>query len=102
SIRWRSEGAERDIAFRDSDPKLYSSLNMPTGGIERHTLLLIGFYFALFSSRAGILVNAGSGRPFRSRLEPGSVLYPEFPAAVGMRSLTALRLQDVVFGCLAQ
>jgi N-methylhydantoinase B len=35
-------------------------------------------------------------------LAQGNILNPEYPAAVGMRSLTASRLQDVLFGCLAQ
>src|SRR5579883_317070 len=49
-----------------------------------------------------MLVNTGMTRPFKCLLADGSILNPRFPAAVGMRSLTATRLQDVVFGCLAQ
>lgn len=88
--------------FTKSDPQLTSSLNVPTGGFERHTLLLVGIFHAFHSLMPDILVNTGMTRPFHCLLAEGSVLNPQFPAAVGMRSLTATRLQDVVFGCLSQ
>ncbi len=89
------------LDFRRSDPQLSSSMNMPTGGAERHTLLLVAIYHAFYSLRPDMLVNAGMTRPFRCLLADGSILNPRYPAAVGMRSLTAIRLQDVVFGFLA-
>ncbi len=88
--------------FTKSDPQLTSSLNVPTGGFERHTLLLVGIYHAFHSLQPDILINTGMTRPFRCVLAEGSVLHPQFPAAVGMRSLTTTRLQDVIFGCLSQ
>lgn len=90
------------LDFSKSDPQLASSLNVPTGGFERHTLLLVGIYHAFYSLQPDMLVNTGVTRPFRCITTEGSVLNPKFPAAVGMRSLTATRLQDVVFGCLCQ
>ncbi|HMK81420.1 MAG TPA: hydantoinase B/oxoprolinase family protein [Xanthobacteraceae bacterium] len=96
------EGDSVVMDFRRSDPQLGSSLNVPTGGFERHTLLLIAIYMAFYTLKPGITINTGMTRPFRCITAKGSVLNPEFPAAVGMRSLTATRLQDVVFGCLAQ
>jgi N-methylhydantoinase B len=96
------KGDEVVCDFRKSDPQLTSSMNIPTGGFERHTLLLIGIYHAFYSLRPDMLVNTGLTRPFTCLLAEGSVLNPTFPAAVGMRSLTATRLQDVIFGCLSQ
>jgi N-methylhydantoinase B len=90
------------LDFRTSDPQLNSSLNMPTGGFERHTLLLVGIYHAFYSLKPDMLLNTGMTRPFTCLLAEGSVLFPQFPAAVGMRSLTATRLQDVIFGCLSR
>lgn len=90
------------LDFRTSDPQLASSMNMPTGGFERHTLLLVAIYHAFYSLHPDMLANAGMTRPFKCLLADGSVLNPQYPAAVGMRSLTAIRLQDVLFGFLAQ
>ena len=49
-----------------------------------------------------MLLNFGILRPIQSILPKGSMLNPEFPAAVGMRTLTTLRLQSVIFGAFAQ
>ena len=39
-----------DLDFTGSDPQLDSSLNIPTGGDQRHTLLLVGVVLrALFA-----------------------------------------------------
>ena len=95
-------GDEIECDFRGSDPQLTSSLNVPTGGFARHTLLLVGIYHAFYSLHPNMLVNTGMTRPFTCLLADGSVLNPKFPAAVGMRSLTATRLQDVIFGCLSR
>jgi N-methylhydantoinase B len=88
--------------FRRSDPQVAASMNMPTGGFARHTLLLIGIYYVFKTLQPDITVNTGMTRPFECLLAQGNILNPEFPAAVGMRSLTATRLQDVLFGCLSQ
>jgi N-methylhydantoinase B len=88
--------------FRRSDPQVAASMNVPTGGFARHTLLLIGIYHVFKTLRPEITVNTGMTRPFDCKLAEGNILNPEFPAAVGMRSLTATRLQDVLFGCLSQ
>jgi N-methylhydantoinase B len=76
-------------------------MNVPTGGFERHTLLLIGIYHAFKTLDPDITVNTGMTRPFTCLLAEGNILNPTYPAAVGMRSLTATRLQDVLFGCLS-
>jgi len=88
--------------FRRSDPQVSASMNMPTGGFARHTLLLIGIYHVMKTLQPDITVNTGMTRPFNCLLAQGNILNPEYPAAVGMRSLTATRLQDVLFGCLSQ
>jgi N-methylhydantoinase B len=49
-----------------------------------------------------IFLNSGILRPIDSILPKGSVVNPEFPAAVGMRTLTTLRLQSVLLGAFAQ
>lgn len=99
TLRIRGDGAELD--FTGSDPQTLSSMNVPTGGHPRHSLLLVGVYYVLSALQPGILLNFGTTRAFTCRTTPGSVLNPQFPAAVGMRSLTCGRLRSLIFGAFA-
>jgi N-methylhydantoinase B len=96
----RGDGAELD--FAGTDPQTLSSLNVPTGGHPRHSLLLVGAYYVLSALRPGITLNFGTTRAFTCRVPEGSVLNPRFPAAVGMRSLTCGRLRSLIFGAFQQ
>jgi N-methylhydantoinase B len=88
--------------FTGSDPQLTSSLNVPTGGHERHVLPLVGMNYVLYSLNPDLLLNAGMLRVARCVLPLGSVMNPIAPAAVGMRSLTCFVVQVVTFGAFAQ
>lgn len=90
------------LDFTGSDPQLASSLNVPTGGDPHHTLFLVGVYYVLYTLNPKILLNQGLTRPFRCIAPKGTVLNPQFPAAVGMRSLTCARLRSVIFGAFSQ
>lgn len=96
TLRIRGDAAELD--FTGSDPQLTSSLNVPTGGNPRHTLMLVGVYYVLFSLNPNLVLNYGLTRPFTCILPEGTVVNPSFPAAVGMRSLTCARLRSLMFG----
>ncbi|MEZ5855527.1 MAG: hydantoinase B/oxoprolinase family protein [Hyphomicrobiaceae bacterium] len=87
--------------FTGTDPQLESSLNIPTGGDERHTLICVGMIYALYSLDPTLFLNAGIVRILTSTL-PGTMINPEFPAAVGMRTLSAQRLQGVILGAFAR
>ncbi len=102
ALTMQVQGDQIVCDFTGSDPQLNSSLNIPTGGDERHTLLLVPIYHAFYTLDPHLTLNTGITRPFRCILPEGTVVNPQFPAAVGMRSLTVIRLQDVVFGCLSQ
>ena len=53
--------------FTGSDPQLTSSLNMPTGGHERHALLMVGLVYVLYSLDPTLLLNSRPARvPRRS------------------------------------
>ena len=93
---------EAVLDFTGSDPQLGSSLNVPTGGDPRHTILLVGVYYVLNTLNPQILMNTGLTRPFTCVAPDGTVLNPKFPAAVGMRSLTCARLRSVIFGAFSQ
>ena len=47
--------------------------------------------------RLGLFTSPGNGT-----IPKGTIVNPEFPAAVGMRSLTEARVMDVIFGAFAQ
>ncbi|USJ27650.1 hydantoinase B/oxoprolinase family protein [Ensifer adhaerens] len=95
-------GDEAILDFTGSDPQLGSSLNVPSGGDPRHTMLLVGIYYVLYTINPKILLNTGLTRPFTCITPEGSVLNPVSPAAVGMRSLTCARLRSVIFGAFCQ
>lgn len=95
-------GDEAVLDFTGSDPQLASSLNVPSGGNPRHTILLVGVYYVLYTLNPKILLNTGLTRPFTCITPEGTVLNPVFPAAVGMRSLTCARLRSVIFGAFSQ
>ncbi|MGZ0189184.1 MAG: hydantoinase B/oxoprolinase family protein [Alphaproteobacteria bacterium] len=87
--------------FTGSDPQLESSLNMPTGGDERHTLLMVGMTYVLYSLDPSLFLNAGIARVCRCILPSGTIVNPVFPAAVGMRTLSCSRLQGLIMGVFA-
>ncbi|PTW62912.1 N-methylhydantoinase B [Breoghania corrubedonensis] len=98
----RIRGDEAVLDFTGSDPQLASSLNVPSGGDPRHTMLLVGVYYVLSTLNPHILLNTGLTRPFTCIAPQGTVLNPVAPAAVGMRSLVCARLRSVIFGAFAQ
>lgn len=98
----RIRGDEAVLDFTGSDPQLGSSLNVPSGGDPRHTMLLVGVYYVLYTLNPKILLNTGLTRPFTCITPEGTVLNPVAPAAVGMRSLTCARLRSVIFGAFSQ
>ncbi|TKC79105.1 hydantoinase B/oxoprolinase family protein [Trinickia terrae] len=96
-----SDGAA-EFDYTGSDPQLQSSLNIPTGGRERHALALVGFVYVLYTLNPQILLNSGLLRAARCVLPEGSVVNAQRPAAVGMRSLTCKLLHLLTFGAFAQ
>jgi N-methylhydantoinase B len=101
ALALRINGDEAVLDFTGSDPQLTSALNVPTGGDPRHTLLLVGIYYVLCTLNPQLVLNAGLTRPFTCIVPEGTVLNPQFPAAVGMRSLTCGRLRSLIFGAFS-
>jgi N-methylhydantoinase B len=100
TLRVADETVELD--YTGSDPQLSSSLNMPTGGRERHPLALVGLTYVLATLDPRILLNAGTLRVARAIMPSGTVMNCEAPAAVGMRSLTCQVSQVATIGAFAQ
>jgi N-methylhydantoinase B len=102
AITLRVTGETLELDYTGSDPQLASSLNMPTGGRERHPLALVGVTYVLSTLDRNVLLNAGTLRPTRAILPPGTVMNCEAPAAVGMRSLTCALSQIATLGVFSQ
>ncbi len=91
-----------ELDYTGSDPQVSSSLNMPTGGLERHPLAVVGLTYVLATLDRQIELNSGTLRAVRAILPSGTVVNCEAPAAVGMRSLTCLVTQSATFGAFAR
>ncbi|HVM78456.1 MAG TPA: hydantoinase B/oxoprolinase family protein [Stellaceae bacterium] len=102
AVRLVVKDGEVLLDFSESDPQLTSSINIPTGGDPRHVLLMVPVIYVLYTLDKSILLNAGLLRATSAILPKGSIVNPQFPAAVGMRSLSCMRLQSAVFGAFAQ
>lgn len=98
----RISGDEAVFDFTGSDPQLQSALNMPTGGLPRHILPLVGYNYVVYSLDPTVALNTGLLRPVRCILPEGSVVNPVYPAATGMRSLTCTRIQGMVVGAFSR
>jgi len=96
------KGDEIEFDFSESDPQVTASLNIPTGGDPRHVLLMVPYMYAIYTADPTVLLNSGLLRPARCIVPQGSIVNPQFPAAVGMRSLGVMRLMSTVFGAFAQ
>ncbi len=88
--------------FSGSDPQIEGSVNIPTGGEVRHVLMMIGLVYVLYSLDTSLFLNAGIARICRCILPSGSIVNPDFPAAVGLRTLSVQRLQAIIFGAFVQ
>lgn len=101
-ITLRVKGDELELDFTGSDPQVASSLNVPTGGDGRHALITVGLIYVLHTLRPQNVLNAGTVFPCSAVLPSGTVVNPERPAAVGMRSLMAAVIQACTFGVFSQ
>ncbi|MCC7271092.1 MAG: hydantoinase B/oxoprolinase family protein [Alphaproteobacteria bacterium] len=102
AITLRVRGETLELDYTGSDPQLSASLNMPTGGRERHVLPMVGLGYVLYTLNPNLLLNAGVLRVARAILPRGTVVNCEPPAAVGMRSLTCAVTQLCTFGAFAR
>ncbi|REC93820.1 hydantoinase B/oxoprolinase family protein [Kushneria indalinina] len=102
ALNLQIRGEEAILDYTGSDPQLASSLNMPTGGMVRHALALVGYHYVLYTLQDDILLNAGLDRPVRCVLPEGSVVNAVAPAAVGMRSLTCKLTHVLTFGAFSR
>ena len=87
------------LDFSGTDPEVKAAYNIAT--FDRfHEWLTMRFTSFLCTNDKTIVINAGLYRPFTMTNPRGSVLNAEFPAAVGLRSAPARRLNDAITGAI--
>ncbi|MEM8662769.1 MAG: hydantoinase B/oxoprolinase family protein [Pseudomonadota bacterium] len=89
------------LDYDGSDVQLPSAYNVPTGGV-RHPWLTLRLMQFVASYDDSIPLNYGLFENITVAVPKGTVLNPEAPAPVGVRSATAIRVNDVLTGCLAK
>ncbi|HEY8337101.1 MAG TPA: hydantoinase B/oxoprolinase family protein [Tardiphaga sp.] len=102
AVNLKIHGDTLTVDYTGSDPQLVSSLNVPTGGKERHALAMVGVVYGLYCLDSTAMLNSGFVRPARAILPEGSVMNAVMPAAVGMRSLMCNLAQTAVIGAFCR
>ncbi|MEL6207210.1 MAG: hydantoinase B/oxoprolinase family protein [Pseudomonadota bacterium] len=103
-IRIRCEMTVSDghvhLDFTGSDPQVIAAYNVPTGG-TRHPWLTLKLMHLIGSYDPTVPLNYGLFENITVHVPKGTVLNPQFPAAVGVRHATAIRINDAVVGAIA-
>lgn len=89
------------LDFTGSDPQVEAAYNIPTGG-KRHPWLTLKLMHFIFSHDRTIPLNYGVFEHVTVEAPLGTVTNPEPPAAVGIRSATAIRLNESLIGAIAR
>ncbi len=89
------------IDFSGSDPQVQAALNF-TSGERSHPFLCLALTNYIQTMEPDIPMNGGMMRPITTHAPSGTIMNAELPAAMGNRWVTAMRMYDVVLGCLAQ
>jgi N-methylhydantoinase B len=100
-VALRIESNRAVLDFHGTDPQVGNAFNLPAFG-PRHPFLSQALLNFVLTHHTDIPMTGGLMRPLTNVTEPGSILCPEYPAAVGVRYGTAHRLYNVVMGALAQ
>ncbi|UUX95321.1 hydantoinase B/oxoprolinase family protein [Aquabacterium sp. J223] len=95
------QGDRLHIDFTGTEVQVPSAFNIFSCG-KPHPWLVYKIMFLLLTEEPDLPVNAGLLRPVSVSVPEGSVLNCQFPAAVGLRTTTGVRVQDALFGALAQ
>ena len=93
------DGDEILLDFTGSDPQIPASLNFITGD-STHPFLALAIINYVLTTSPDIPTNSGVVRPMRTIAPRGTILNCDFPAAMGNRWVTVMRVYDAVLGCL--
>ncbi|WP_102348390.1 hydantoinase B/oxoprolinase family protein [Bacillus sp. Marseille-P3661] len=89
------------LDFSDCDPQVETAFNLVTNG-SRHSFLYQGLINYIISTDPFIPVNGGLTRPIEVIAPKGTLVNPEYPAAVGIRHSITMRMYNVILGALAK
>lgn len=99
-VRLEVEDGKVHLDFTGSDPQVQAAYNIPTAG-HRHPWLTLKLMHFIFSNDKTIPLNYGMFENVTVNAPLGTVVNPEAPAAVGVRSATAIRLNEALVGAMA-
>ena len=89
------------LDFTGSDPQVEAAYNIPTGG-RRHPWLTLKLMHFVFSNDRSIPLNHGVFNNVTVEAPLASILNPVPPAPVGIRSATAIRLNEALVGAMTK
>ena len=101
AVTLRVRGDELELDYSGSDPQVNAAFNLPAFG-ARHPFLAQAIINFVLSEDPDIPLTSAVTRPLTCVAPAGSIMNPEFPAAVGVRYATVLRAYDAVLGALSQ
>ncbi len=101
ALRLKVHGSDIELDYSGTDPQVHAAMNLPAFG-PRHPFLAQGLINFAFTENPGIPLTGAVMRPIRAVTPRGSIVNPRFPAAIGVRYATVIRLYNVVLGALAQ
>lgn len=89
-----------EVDFSGTDPQVRSAINLPSAGQKHSPFLSRALLNYVITKAPDAQLNGGIIRCIDLKLPEGSLVNPFFPAAVGMRAVTAIRAHDAVLGAL--
>lgn len=89
------------LDFAGSDPQVLAAYNIPTGG-HRHVWLTLKLMHFIYSHDKTVPLNHGLFANVTVNAPRGTIVNPEPGAAVGVRSATAIRLNEALVGAMAR
>jgi N-methylhydantoinase B len=99
--RMTVRGDELTLDFTGSDPQVPAALNFVTGD-RSHPFTSLAILNYIQTVEPSAPMNNGLIRPIRNVAPKGTIMNCEFPAAMGNRWVSVIRVYDAVLGCLAQ
>lgn len=90
-------GDEAEIDYSGSSPQVNAALNFATGD-RTHPYLCLGLTNYIQTVEPDIPINGGSMRPIRACAPSGTLMNAEFPAAMGNRYVSVMRVYDTLIG----
>ncbi|MCX7341885.1 MAG: hydantoinase B/oxoprolinase family protein [Hyphomicrobiales bacterium] len=103
-VRVRCELTAKDgrvhLDFTGTDPQVLAAYNIPTGG-QRHPWLTLKLMHFIYSHDKTVPLNHGLFDNITVTAPVGTVVNPEPGAAVGVRSATAIRLNEALVGAMS-